>query len=362
MEVFNAIASENSDGCSKMKSISTYDKGRINNFNLLRLCAAISVVFTHSYALLGIDEKSDPVFKLTGINASGYGLATFFIISGFLVTKSLNNRKNLWSFAKARILRLYPALIISLLFCVLVVGAGFTNRPIESYLASSHTLQFVTSNLNMPIIYKTLTLPGVFESNYNKNVNGLLWTLAWESIFYIALGILGLTRVIKYRSIMIAIALSATLLYILAQAYHFTPNIIISSGIGFTALFASGACLHLYRKNIHLGWQPLIGLVVGILIVSLFLDGYFFTTLEYLSLVYIIIALAYLPRGKILLFNRLGDYSYGMYVFHFPIMQSLILLLNIESPITLFFATLFITFPFAILSWHYIEKRALSYK
>lgn len=345
-----------------MKSISAYDEGRNNNFNLLRLCAAISVVFTHSYALLGLDEKNDPIYQLTGINASGYGLATFFIVSGFLVTKSLINRKSLWKFAKARVLRLYPALIVSLLFCVLVVGAGFTTLSLQRYLGSAQTLHFVSSNLNMPVIHKTLTLPGVFEGNYNRNVNGALWTLAWESIFYFVLAAMGLLRIIKYRVVMIAIALCAVLLYILAQAYSLTPDMLVTSGIGFGALFASGACLQLYRSRILLGWPPLLAMILGLLLISRFLDGYLFSTLEYLLLIYAVIALAYLPQGKVLLYNRLGDYSYGMYVFHFPIMQSLIVLLKMDSPNALFFTTLALTTPLAVLSWHFIEKRALGYK
>ncbi|MET0070600.1 MAG: acyltransferase [Candidatus Thiodiazotropha sp.] len=345
-----------------MKCISAYDENRNNNFNLLRLCAAVSVVFTHSYALLGLDEKNDPLYQLTGINASGFGLATFFIISGFLVTKSLNNRKSLWLFAKARILRLYPALIISLAFCLLILGPVFTTLTIGNYLGSSHTLAFLTSNLNMPVIYKTLTLPGVFEESHDPNVNGPLWTLAWESIFYLVLAAMGLTKLITYRPLMIVIALSAILLYILAQAYGFTPDVIITSGIGFGALFAAGACMHLYHERIILGWMPLLGLFVGVLLIGVFLEGYLFTTLKFLLMIYVVLALAYLPRGRILLFNRLGDYSYGMYVFHFPVMQSLILLTNIDSPYLLFVTTLAVTTPFAVLSWHYIEKRALSLK
>ncbi|MEW8506954.1 MAG: acyltransferase [Candidatus Thiodiazotropha sp.] len=345
-----------------MKRISAYDQDRNNNYNLLRLCAAISVVFTHSYALLGIGEKNDPIYQLTGINASGYGLATFFIISGFLVTRSLNNRKSLWLFAKARILRLYPALILSLAFCLLVVGLAFTSLSIASYFASAQTLDFVTSNLNMPVIHKTLALPGVFDGNHNPYVNGALWTLAWESIFYIVLAVFGLTKLIEFRPLMVVIALCAILLYILVQANNLSADAIITGGIGFAALFAAGACMHLYRHRIRLGWSLVAGVVGTVLLLSIFLDGYLFTTLEYLAMIYIVIALAYLPKGKILLFNRLGDYSYGMYVFHFPIMQSLIVILKIDSPYPLFFTTLAVTTPFAVLSWHFIEKRALSLK
>ncbi|MES9993275.1 MAG: acyltransferase [Candidatus Thiodiazotropha sp.] len=345
-----------------MKYISAYDENRNNNFNLLRLCAAISVVFTHSYALLGISDKSDPIYQLTGINASGFGLATFFIISGFLVTRSLNNRKNLWLFAKARILRLYPALVLSLAFCFLVVGPVFTTLTTSNYLTDSQSIDFLISNLNMPVIHKTLALPGVFEGNPNPYVNGALWTLAWESICYILLALMGLTKLIQYRAVMVVIALAAILLYILAQAYSFSPDAMVTGGIGFGALFAAGACMHLYRERIILGWPLLLGLIVALLIISNFLNGYFFTTLEYLVMIYVVIALAYLPKGKLLLFNRLGDYSYGMYVFHFPIMQSLIVMLNIDSPYLLFFATLAVTIPIAVLSWHFIEKRALSLK
>ncbi|MBV2135393.1 MAG: acyltransferase [Candidatus Thiodiazotropha sp. (ex Ctena orbiculata)] len=345
-----------------MKCISAYDENRNNNFNLLRLCAAVSVVFTHSFALLGLGEENDPIYQLTGINASGYGLATFFIISGFLVTKSLNNRKSLWLFAKARILRLYPALILSLAFCLLIIGATFTTLAISNYLSSPQTLDFLVSNLNMPVIHKTLALPGVFVGNHNPYVNGALWTLAWESIFYIVLAAMGLTKLINYRPLMIVIALSAILLYIFAQGYNLSADAIITGGIGFGALFAAGACMHLYRNRILLGWSLLLGLVAGVLLISSFLNGYLFTTLEYLAMIYVVIALAYLPKGKILLFNRLGDYSYGMYVFHFPIMQSLVQLMKIDSPYLLFAATLAVTTPFAILSWHFIEKRALRLK
>jgi peptidoglycan/LPS O-acetylase OafA/YrhL len=312
--------------------------------------------------MLGYSEENDPVYQLTGLKASGYGLATFFIISGFLVTRSLCNRKNLWQFAKARFLRLYPALVFTLLFCVLVIGAGFTTWTMERYLSSEQTVGFISSNLYMPVIHKTLSLPGVFEDHPDKKINGPLWTLAWESIFYIILGVMGLTKIIKYRPAMVVIALSAILFFILSQDNIIAVNKEIVVGVGLGALFASGACLYLYRHQVTLGWPVLFGLIVSVILIGPFLDDHHFNTLKYLSLVYVVIALAYLPKGKMLQFNRLGDYSYGMYVYHYPVMHSLISLTKVDSPYLLFFATLSLTLPLSILSWHFIEKRALSYK
>src|SRR5512136_287779 len=119
---------------------------RNNNFNLLRFLAATAVIFSHSYALTG-HAADEPLLGWSG-GATYFGLlgvTVFFVISGFLVSKSFVERKALGAFAAARALRIYPALVAATLFSVVLAGA-LSTLPWREFLADPDTLRFATRN------------------------------------------------------------------------------------------------------------------------------------------------------------------------------------------------------------------------
>lgn len=80
-----------------------------NRFDFMRLFAALLVLWSHSYPLTGRNPQ-EPLARLTGIESmGGMGVAIFFVLSGYLVTLSLERSPGLLSFARKRAVRIYPA-------------------------------------------------------------------------------------------------------------------------------------------------------------------------------------------------------------------------------------------------------------
>ncbi len=142
--------------------LSQHTSNRDNNFNLLHFIAASMVLFSHSYALSG--TAGEPLKELVGFSLGHIVVDIFFVTSGFLVTASLLTRNNLLAFIWARFLRIYPALTISVIFCV-VVGLFFTTRSRLSYLANGEIYKFIIYNLNLILGHIQYSLPNVFADN-----------------------------------------------------------------------------------------------------------------------------------------------------------------------------------------------------
>lgn len=120
----------------------------------------------------------------------GIAVDVFFITSGFLITYSFFSRNNIIAFIWARILRIYPALFVAIVFCVFVVGLFFTTNTISDYLFDPQTFKFFRRNVTLFSGVK-YELPGVFTDNpYMNAVNGSLWTLPYEIKMYTYLAII----------------------------------------------------------------------------------------------------------------------------------------------------------------------------
>lgn len=113
---------------------------RYRNFDALRLIAAGTVVVTHAFELGRRTDSSDPLVLLLGPHEllGVYGVYVFFIISGFLITRSFMRRRSLAGYLTRRVLRIFPALIVSVLACAFVVGPALTQWPLRAYLTHHH--------------------------------------------------------------------------------------------------------------------------------------------------------------------------------------------------------------------------------
>ncbi|MDR3417421.1 MAG: acyltransferase [Nevskia sp.] len=172
--------------------------GRDNAFNLLRLSAALLVFLSHEHLVTG---KPLPI--------QGYfGVYVFFIISGFLIARSWDQRSSTFQYLKNRGLRILPGLWTVVLLTIFVIGPLATDLPLSRYFADSHTWKYL---LNL-VFDLQLTLPGVFVDNPYPIVNTPLWTLAHEAIFYVTLAALGSLFRLHMRHVVLAVYLSAMLL------------------------------------------------------------------------------------------------------------------------------------------------------
>jgi peptidoglycan/LPS O-acetylase OafA/YrhL len=159
---------------------------RDNNFDLLRVVFALFVIITHSFTLSGADKSIDILYAFTNgqIYLSEIGYQGFFIISGFLIFKSLKNATSLFVFFSKRIVRLFPGLIVMLILTLLIVLFINTNS-FDILLHKDYWFYFI----NNVLLFRTqYMIEGVFDSvPYKGFVNGSLWTLAYEFLFYIIL-------------------------------------------------------------------------------------------------------------------------------------------------------------------------------
>jgi len=337
-----------------------------NNFNLLRIIAALGVIYGHSFFLFPPDGTFDIFAKLFPFTYSGsISVNMFFLISGILVTQSYFNSKSVYKFMTMRFFRIWPGLTLCLLATVFIVGPLFTNLSTKDYLLNLDTFRYLA---NVTLLLHTFNnyLPGVFLNALEKgSVNSSLWTLSYEVFCYVVLLIcLHLTISIKNnRKYAYKVGVCVTLLVFLVypSGYsHYIINVLSEKHIHrFFFFFGFGVLLYLFRNKIPI---KLIFLLLLVVICALFrcvADGSDIYKLSFdLTFIYAIIYFAYLPVLRKLKFN--SDYSYGVYLYGYLVQQIAAYLFKL-SP----YQSMLITFPVSIflgfLSWNIIEKRSLDF-
>jgi len=331
-------------------------QGRDNNFNLIRFLAATAVVLFHCYALTG-NWTGEPLWRLAPeLNLGSLGVQSFFVVSGFLVTRSWIERGRLAPFVAARALRIYPALVCATLV-TMALAAWSSTHPLAAFLADSQTLDYAWRTASAFAVRDRL--PGAFAGNpFPDSVNGSLWTLPVELRLYVALGAAGLAGLLAAKRLL-ATAVAALVALFAARPEWFPLAQFGPVTRELALLFALGALAYAWRERIVVSaaaalaavilvaWNP-AGLTRGLLFPPL--------------LAYTLLVAAYHPRLAWPAFNRIGDFSYGLYVYAFPIQQTLARLVPGVEPPALFALSFPVTLAVAMLSWRLVEKPALGLK
>src|SRR6266536_5452731 len=174
---------------------------RHNNFDLLRLVAALSVIFSHAFLLSENSQDHDPLMLLTGGQTilGVVGVFVFFTISGNLVTQSFDTTGSPIVFLAKRALRIFPGLFLCLAVCVFVIGPLVTQLPFADYFTRPEPYLFLLHNAVLDVDYNRL--PGVefWPGNIGGIVNGPLWSLPCEVLMYLMLFALGVCRLLTLR-------------------------------------------------------------------------------------------------------------------------------------------------------------------
>jgi peptidoglycan/LPS O-acetylase OafA/YrhL len=337
---------------------------RNNNFNLVRFIAALLVLVTHSFALVSGSSDAEPMKATLGMTWGTVAVDVFFITSGFLITSSYLSRNNIIAFGWARVLRIYPALLVAMLFCVFGVGAWFTTNSLSEYLQHPQTYKYLVKNsiLFFGVEYR---LPGVFlDVPYKYAVNGSLWTLPYEVKMYAILAfILSFVAYSGRWLKFISVRNSILLIGIISIGINFFNHFQVVLPIKFVRLFSMffvGAMFYIWRDKIYLSTKWFL-LLFSILLVSSVNRDMFFV-FYCLALPFLVFYLSYVPTGKIRKFNNYGDYSYGLYIYAFPVQQSIAAILPNVSVLAMIVISFLVTFILSIFSWHIIEKRFLKMK
>ncbi len=346
------------------KPIADYLQSRDNHFQLIRFAAALGVFVSHCFPLAGAGIRPLPVVM-------GYmAVNVFFVISGFLVMKSLVQRAHIGHFLAARVLRIYPALILAVGYSAFVVGALVTTLPLAEYLSAEETWHFVVNNSLLIVGDIPDTLPGVFSEAAREIVNAPLWTLPYEVELYLALALLGsfllLAKNPWAKSAFVTIVIVMTVFSLAMFVRLFTLRGedtwlgIDDSYYRFVAMFGAGILLYWFRHQVVLSSRAAIVICVLILLCAPFRPA--LVALTYSALPYLVLWAAYLPWRSLLNFNRLGDYSYGIYIFGFPTQQLVAYYWEGVSPAGLLMSAFPLTLLLAVCSWHGVETWALRLK
>lgn len=325
------------------------------------------MLVSHSWPLTG--TPGEPLEGIAGFSLGHLGVDMFFVVSGFLVTGSLLARPTLADFARSRALRIFPALVASAWATAFVVGPLATRLPLGSYLADPDTWRYALQNSVTWPFGVCWWLPGVFlENPGGPAVNGALWSLPWELTMYVLLFMLGLWLLrergpqagTNLRNAVLTLAVAATLAHGLNEAFAFTHRFELVQGFRLTALFFTAGSLQVLRGRIPLSLGFLGGAIaaLGLALVA----GRGWHALYPLALAYLVTWLALVPAGPIRLYNRLGDYSYGFYLWQFPIQQWIVGRNPDSSPLELMLTAAPLTLGLAALSWYLVESPALRWK
>lgn len=341
--------------------LSSFTPGKNNNFNLVRIIAALAVLVGHSFALL---RQPEPFGQFLGMSLGSMAVDIFFIASGFLVAGSLLLKQSMSEYVLARILRIYPALLTMLLMTVFLLGAFFTSLSLSDYYADSQIYLYLIKCLTL-ISGAMYYLPGVFDSNPFKGaVNGSLWTLVYEVKMYIFLAMFWLaSSLVKQNRVKFfeyLIVFSTAVAAVLVFVHHFYIKD-ESNAVRLFFMFFSGASYWILKDRVKLT-EPIFGVVSIALLASPFINQQVFFVLYQLLIAYILFYLAYIPAGPIRKYNALGDYSYGVYIYAFPVQQAVAALYPGISVMKMVLVSCAVTLTLAVFSWHLIEKKALTLK
>lgn len=332
-----------------------------NNFDFLRLLFATFVIITHAYPLSGIEE-CDLLCQISNkrLLFSAIGVNGFFVISGYLIFQSLERSNSIVNYYKKRILRIFPALAVVLLLTVLFILFIYDG---DISVSNWSLLTYIPNNISLYRLQ--YTIDGVFENNpYTPAINGSLWTIPYEFTMYIFLSALFMFR--KNRQLSRNILLICFFCFMTLNFYDpfsITKKVPYLSGsilsdVG--SFFLAGALLATIRIERIKNKNIILLLATVLFTVSVFFDVYFITKYILLPLVVILLGL-YPIRFLSDIGKKTGDISYGIYLYGFPVQQTLVHYFKMNH-VELMIYGFIISGMFAYASWHLVEKKALKLK
>jgi peptidoglycan/LPS O-acetylase OafA/YrhL len=345
-----------------------------NNFDLVRLLAALAVMVGHASfftsPVTGIDPiwpgaHKDPIGTFTHLEYSGsLAVYAFFLLSGMLISASANRNDSTFGFLVLRIGRIWPGLIVNVLLCALVIGPIFTSvQGLGQYLSHSMTLEYIWRNITL-LDGIAFALPGVFDhAPASGLINPALWTLPIELYCYLLVLLFSLTGLLKNRARWIFGCGVIFMLFMLGthypRSFSIYPAMLKRNG-GYSfypaAFFMLGMLLYSIRNCISLDFRVASTLICAYLAAR---GTVIAAPLFYAAFVYGV--LWFSGYQSLAALRPPHDYSYGIYIYGF-VSQQIVLEL---WPSRTGYSNLLISIPLAIslaaASWHLIEQPSLMW-
>jgi len=328
---------------------------KYNNFDLLRLILSIIVVIVHTAELSQIEAMA----RFSRYFSSVIAVDSFFIVSGFLIFMSFDNSSSLYSFAIKRVRRIAPAYSVVILLSSLILFFVST-KSFDNYF-NIEFIRYIFFNL-LTLNFLQPTINGLFADNNIQAINGALWTIKIEVSFYIIVPIIGYllhkTNKLFILTTIYTLSISYSLiLFWLYQTSSLEIYLKLEKQIfGQLAFFVSGALIYYFydtfkKRSIYLLIISIIILWVHHFIINIY---FLYPIALAISIIYFATQFKYLGD-----FGKYGDISFGIYIWHFPIIQVFVhyhLFDNLLLGLILLIISLL---TISLLSWHFIEKRFL---
>ncbi|SDP96086.1 Peptidoglycan/LPS O-acetylase OafA/YrhL, contains acyltransferase and SGNH-hydrolase domains [Actinopolyspora xinjiangensis] len=325
-----------------------------HGFAWLRMIGALVVIYGHSYPLVSGNEMFPPEWPVQPDHGLLMG---FFAMSGFQITGSWIGDPHPLRFAVKRVLRLWPPMLSVSLFVALVLGPLVTTLPLEDYFAARPTWGYVVNNAGMLTLRHYV--PGVFEDNpWDGSVNGSLWTLPMELIAYAGLWVLLLLGAARRRERWLAL-LALVVLVVVDRRLAHAPgadtggsllSVPVEPLLSFSVAFAIGVVLRLYPVP-----RSPLAATSGLLALAAMPMSEVTSFWMCIAVSYAVIVFGHHWPARASVPGTWVNGSYGVYVWAFPIQQTLVLagvgnqwlLLGLAAPIAYVVGTL---------SWKFVEE------
>ena len=323
---------------------------RNNNFNLVRLVLSLLVVLFHAYA---VGQRTDPLSALLQpyMNIGQIGVGTFFLLSGIFVMQSWSQDPRTWAFLVRRTARVIPGLAVCVAVSALVAVRFFSMEGAAGVF-SAETWQYIVSNsllhyLKSDIPTSQLVIPGVFSNLPDHAMNGSLWSLYWEAKFYVLLALIGFMAV--NRSPYWFTAMAGLLIVLIPSRPEIVRDYLWEFPL--LTIFLVGVVLQTLSSFITVRWQYVVGAAI------------FFYLTRWGSVpfsIYLFCGVLALWVGSIPVevskHLQHHDYSYSVYIYHWPLLQMLKSAFPEMNSIFLFISCCALLAPIAVLSWNFVEK------
>lgn len=333
-----------------------------NNFDLLRILFAWFVIVSHSYVLNG-DGATDPLFEMTQQTflLSFIGVKGFFIISGYLIFKSMVVSTSIFEYLVKRVLRIFPALAVVLLVTLVAVFFIYPNN-MPPFFSNKEVYAYFLGNI---ILFKPhFFISGIFAALPSSAINGSLWTIEYEFFFYLFILLFFYFR--SNKKILKALLVIVVALFLMVrlafydwtvQTHFFIP---LEPLFDLGPYFLMGSLLSCFNFDTMPAKNALAAVLSLVLVASVYFKiGH---TVVYFTLPFLVIYVGK-QTSKLAswVHTTMGDPSYGIYLYAFPLQQLLIYWYH-PSTLVLFIASTIGAFVFGYLSWIFIEKKALALK
>ena len=334
---------------------------RDNNFNLLRLLLATTVLLGHAYEMAYNGRSHEPFASFTGTSLSLGDVAVdgFFLISGFLILQSWLHGPRLGIYLAKRALRIVPGYIVAALLSTLVVGWGVTH--------SLHFLKQLTWRypVSLALLDSPIT-PVFFPDKMWGWVNGSLWTIKYEFRCYLLIAVAGMLGLFRRRWPWLLLTIAGLTIANspwLEQhlAWHRWLLVLgtITDTFRLMPAFLCGGCFFLFWK--YVPRRPWIFLLVLAVLTPLLFHPRTVEPAWILLGGYLIFYFAFMQIPALNVFKKSADLSYGIYLYGWPVEALWTWYLHTPAWVT-FLGSLAIVVPLAWLSWHFVERPALEHK